>query len=92
MGVVTGPECGHSILPFTDVSTGCTSDGSLSPLSFPVSGRVNGPTELCIGYETQLYPSTGGVWSSTDLGIALMTTTMARLRVPRQSELFPYRN
>ncbi len=73
MGVITGLNVGNASFRFTDVATGCTSDGSLiTSVISPTAVGVNGPTELCIGYETQLYPSTGGVWASTDLGIALV--------------------
>lgn len=73
MGVATGIDIGTASLFYTDTITGCTSDGSLiiSVIS-PVSVGVNGPTEICIGYETQLFPNIGGVWTSTDLGIALV--------------------
>ena len=47
MGVVTGLNVGTASFRFTDVSTGCTSDGSLiSSVISPVSVGVNGPTEL----------------------------------------------
>lgn len=73
MGVATGIDIGNAPLFYTDTITGCTSDGSLiiSVIS-PVSVGVNGPTEICIGYETQLFPNIGGIWTSTDLGIALV--------------------
>ncbi|MBK8701456.1 MAG: hypothetical protein IPN29_18690 [Saprospiraceae bacterium] len=75
-GVVTGLSVGTSYLTFTDNSTGCTSDGTdMVSIIQGVVASVDGPSEICIGYQTQLFPATGGVWHSTDLGIALVDNT-----------------
>ena len=70
-GVVTAVAPGITNFQFTSADTGCTSDPSddLTVSETPVTS-VNGPSDICIGSITYLTPSTGGIWSALDPGIA----------------------
>ncbi|MBP6238074.1 MAG: Ig-like domain-containing protein, partial [Saprospiraceae bacterium] len=74
-GTVTGVSQGNALFRFTDSSTGCVS--SLSQYIFvfaPKEVSVSGPTEICLGYGTTLFPSDGGVWFSADTTIARVSS------------------
>ncbi|HLO52977.1 MAG TPA: Ig-like domain-containing protein [Saprospiraceae bacterium] len=70
-GIVTGLSEGQARFIFTDANTGCSSD--LSPAvtvgnSLQVS--ITGATSICLGYTTQLSPTVGGMWTSSNPSIA----------------------
>ena len=66
-GIVTGIQEGQAFFVFTDANTGCSSDGSTYINVTPgVSVSILGPSEICIGYQTQLTPNFGGMWTSSN--------------------------
>ncbi len=73
-GVVTAVAQGTATFRFRLTSTGCLSDPT-TPIT--VNGRptvsVTGSTSVCIGGTTQLSPSTGGTWVSSNNAIATVT-------------------
>lgn len=74
-GIVTGVSQG--IVTFTYIQNGgCT---SLPSTPITINGKsptnINGPSSICIGNQTQLFPSTGGTWQSTNTNIATVTNS-----------------
>ena len=69
-GVVTAVGPGSARFTFTDAS-GCISDNS-SPITVntPPAVSFTGPSTICAGFTTQLSPSTGGTWTSTNAAVA----------------------
>jgi len=73
-GLVTAVDFGLASFIFTDDGTGCTSTANLTVNVVPPSNvGVVGDTEICIGTTTQLTPSTGGSWVSTNTNVATVS-------------------
>jgi hypothetical protein len=70
-GTVTGMSQGLARFTFKNNTTGCTSNPS-SGLVVNASPFVSlaGPSEICVGNQTTLIPSTGGTWTSLQPDIA----------------------
>jgi uncharacterized protein YjdB len=70
-GLATAIAPGEVNFTFTDEKTGCKSDpsGNITVSENPTTG-LNGPSDICIGSVTYLTPSTGGIWTALDPGIA----------------------
>ncbi len=75
-GVVTGVMQGLVKFYFTDDVTGCVSDTS-DFLTVQPSPQINliGADEICVGGNTQLSPTTGGLWYSNDPSIAIISSS-----------------
>lgn len=61
---VTGVRAGNATMQFTEAGTGC-----ISTLVITVAPRptiTDGAASICIGQTTQLQPSTGGTWVSSN--------------------------
>jgi uncharacterized protein YjdB len=73
-GVVTGQDPGFATFTFTNTLTTCPSlpTDTVWVTPAPVIG-FSGPTEICVSATTTLFPSTGGVWTSSDPTIATVT-------------------
>jgi trimeric autotransporter adhesin len=73
-GIITGISAGTTKFIFTESSTNCISSES-TPLEVNESpiGTLNGSPEICIGGTTNLSPSTGGFWTSTNNNVASVT-------------------
>lgn len=75
-GVITAKEQG--VVRFTLISNdGCSSNqsGLLAISQGPTVYFVDGNPNICLGGQTQLYPSSGGVWTSSDPTIASVTAS-----------------
>jgi CshA-type fibril repeat protein len=72
-GLATVIAPGEVNFTFTDGNTGCTSDPSdnITVIEPPTTG-LNGPADICIENITYLIPSTGGIWTTLDPGIAII--------------------
>ena len=70
-GVVTGVAAGTATFVFVDATTGCTSN-SLVQITVEAKPIVafSGPTSICVGKTSQLTPTTGGSWNSTNPAVA----------------------
>ena len=69
-GVVSGISSGTSIVTYT-LPTGCTVTG-ITTVN-PLPSAINGNTTFCVGLTTNLSdPTTGGNWSSSNTGIAIV--------------------
>ncbi|MBK9256229.1 MAG: Ig-like domain-containing protein [Saprospiraceae bacterium] len=75
-GIVQGISAGTSTFIFTQTSTGCSSNASLPVTvhSKPIA-EITGLTSICIGSNTQLSPTSGGTWTSTNPSIASITSS-----------------
>ncbi len=75
-GTVTAVGSGLAFFTFTDNTTGCTATTSQSLLvnDLPTT-IVPSDIDLCLGNTTNAFPSTGGVWTSTNSTIASITNT-----------------
>ncbi|MBK8622860.1 MAG: Ig-like domain-containing protein [Saprospiraceae bacterium] len=73
-GVVTGVSGGMATFTFENLATGCLSDASevLTVYEKPTVS-LNGPSTICLGSTTQVTPSSGGVWTSSNPLIATIT-------------------
>lgn len=73
-GVITAIAPGSATFTFTDATTGCDSEAS-SPVIVNEDPFITliGPDEICIGEEASLIPGAGGIWISTNPGIATVT-------------------
>jgi uncharacterized protein YjdB len=72
-GLLTAHQNGISVIGFTS-SQGCVSSNNITVTVFqnPVIS-LSGPGSLCPGNQSQVNPSTGGVWTSNNPGIALVS-------------------
>jgi hypothetical protein len=73
-GLVTGVSNGIARLSYV-TNTGCSKNKTLPVI---VKGntfmQMGGPSEICLGTTTQLLPSSGGTWTSTQPSIAAVTS------------------
>lgn len=70
-GAITAIAAGTATFTFVNTATTCTSNPSaeLTVSTVPVVSVI-GPDEICVGETTQLFPSVGGTWTSSDDAIA----------------------
>ena len=75
-GVVTGVAVGTVTFTFTNTTTGCVSmaTAGVTINALPVVS-VTGPTTLCVGTTTNLTPTSGGTWASSNSTIASVTNS-----------------
>lgn len=75
-GAITAVSAGTTTFIFTNATTTCVSDESaeLTVNAVPTVS-ITGPDEICVGETTQLFPSVGGVWTSSDPSIATIDNT-----------------
>ncbi len=73
-GVVSGISEGTVILSFTQLPNGCTSDETIEIIVKPRPViEINGPTDICVGDQQNILPSSGGTWVSSNTAIATIT-------------------
>lgn len=73
-GVVTGHAAGSAAFTYTDGTTGCTSESSISIVVHPRPiVTITGSNAICINSTTTLSPSTGGTWISNNPSVATVT-------------------
>jgi uncharacterized protein YjdB len=70
-GKITGLSAGSTFFVYQDTITGCKSDTTLNITVAPkINLSIVGPSTICLGYHTQLSPSYGGLWISSDPSVA----------------------
>ncbi len=75
-GLVTGISAGMASFTYTDLTTGCSSDGLLTgTVLSPTEVSITGPDQICMGGHTTLSPTTGGFWISNNSSIAYVTSS-----------------
>ena len=73
-GLITGVVAGEAKFIYQDGATGCYSDTlRVEIVAKPVVEFVAGEDSICINSSTQLQPSTGGTWASSDEDVATIT-------------------
>jgi len=74
-GVITAVSSGSVSFTYVENATGCISNQSETLI---VNGRpqitINGPTQLCVGETSNVLPTSGGSWSSSNIIVASITT------------------
>jgi len=74
-GTITALSAGAATFQYTNTITGCTSESS-GPLT--VDGKpvitIAGETQLCVGENSNMLPSAGGIWSTSDVSVATITS------------------
>ena len=90
-GEVSGLQPGSVSFTFTDSTTGCT---ATTPGSITVFGQpdiqLDGPSSICQGTSTTFQPSTGGVWSSSNSGIATISLSGVATGISPGTVTFTY--
>jgi len=72
-GLVTGVSAGNVSFTFTDTATGCsTTTSPITVNALPIIAII-GSDSICINTTTQLSPTTGGTWTSSNDAIATVT-------------------
>jgi len=73
-GTITAVSAGAAAFIYTHTLTGCSSQATTPVV---VDGKptisLSGPDEICVGETSDLTPTTGGQWFSTDVSIATIT-------------------
>lgn len=73
-GVVTAQSAGSATFTFTDTSTGCISAASAPvTVSSPPTVSFTGPNTICVGAITNVTPTSGGTWTSSNPAVASIT-------------------
>ncbi|MBK8819260.1 MAG: Ig-like domain-containing protein, partial [Saprospiraceae bacterium] len=75
-GIVTAISQGTATFIFTNSVTNCSSDAT-TPVTVnpgPVI-TLNGPANICVGNTTQLLPSSGGTWTSSNPAVATINSS-----------------
>lgn len=74
-GLVTGMSQGTASFSFTQTSTNCTSNSTISINILPLPTiEIVGNSEICIGQNTALSPSSGGTWLALNPTIATISS------------------
>lgn len=75
IGVVTGQNSGSVTFTFLSSTTNCTSNPT-SPITVnpKPSVSVTGPTTICDGEQSSLFPSVGGTWTSSNINVATVSS------------------
>ncbi len=75
-GIVSGLAAGLATFIFVDSISGCASDPSAAiTVHAAPTISITGPDVICAGSVTTLSPTSGGVWTSTDQRVAIITNT-----------------
>ncbi len=75
-GVVTALSAGQSTFVFTNTVSGCSSDASAPITIKPKPNAVFvGSQSVCAGGTTQLAPSTGGTWITSNSAVAIVNSS-----------------
>jgi len=90
-GLVTGINQGTTTFSFTSTATGCVSTFS-SPITvnFPPNVSIAGVNEICIGHTTNLFPTSGGTWSSSNDAVATITNSGLVIGVTQGTATFTF--
>ncbi len=74
-GIATAVSAGSVTFYFTETSTGCISNSTISVLvNTPPVVSFTGPTVICVGAISTLSPTTGGSWISSNPTVATVTS------------------
>lgn len=73
-GLVTAIKEGQAYFTFTELSTGCKSQSSETSIYVTqgITVQIQGSTDICLGYSTQLSSSSEGTWQTQNSKIAVV--------------------
>ncbi|MBK8852905.1 MAG: Ig-like domain-containing protein [Saprospiraceae bacterium] len=74
-GMVTGISAGTVNFIFTQTSTGCASLPSTNITVYPKPTVNIANNTICVGNTTQLTPSVGGIWTSSNTAVATVNAS-----------------
>ena len=69
-GLITGIAPGITTFTFVDDLTGCSSPATADFTVGEPAPVTSGAAQICVGEQTNVFPSTGGTWTSSDPTIA----------------------
>jgi uncharacterized protein YjdB len=69
-GLITGIAPGTTTFTFVDDLTGCVSPETADFIVGEPAPVTSGAAQICVGEQTNVFPSTGGTWTSSDPTIA----------------------
>ncbi len=69
-GLITGIAPGTTTFTFVDDLTGCVSPETTDFIVGEPAPVTSGAAQICVGEQTNVFPSTGGTWTSSDPLIA----------------------
>ncbi len=92
-GVVTGLSAGKARFIFTQSSNNCSSDtSSIIEVGSKSAVQFIGPNVVCENSTTQLSPSTGGVWTSSNTNVATVNNTGLVSGINQGTAFFTFTN
>ena len=74
LGNVTGVSAGNADLTYTNTNTGCSSASLTVTVIEATPVSITGDDQLCIGETSTVSPTTGGVWTSNDQTVAIISS------------------
>ncbi|MBK9254094.1 MAG: Ig-like domain-containing protein [Saprospiraceae bacterium] len=74
-GLITGINPGTATFSYTSTATGCVSFSPPISVNLPPNVFIAGVNEICIGNTTNIYPTSGGTWSSSNDAVATITNS-----------------
>lgn len=75
-GKVLGLSAGQARFFYTDLITGCQSDlTSIITVDEGPEVMITGSNEICAGFQTTLSPVSGGVWTSNNINVAVVSNS-----------------
>jgi len=90
-GAITAVAPGSATFTFTSASTGCSSEESPSLVVNAVPQvSFTGPSDVCIGENTFLEPTTGGIWTSSNTAVATVTNSGVVTAVSAGNTVFTF--
>jgi gliding motility-associated-like protein len=77
-GIVNGLNSGTALIDYS-TGPGCTVTVSVTVYPLPIPGTIYGPSSMCVGAIYMLSDTTGGVWSSSNVGVATIDSISGRI-------------
>ncbi len=89
-GVITGIAPGTTTFTFVDDATGCSSPETVDFTVGDPAPVTSGADQICVGEQTNVFPTTGGTWTSSDPSIATVDNDGTVTGVSPGSVVFYY--
>ena len=89
-GLITGVSAGSAQLTWTETSTGCASTPITVTINPKPTVALTGPSPICIAGTTNVTPTTGGVWASSNTSVATITNAGVITGVAQGTAIFTF--